>query len=77
MTVEPYDLMRMSHFVNKLELLIDNCPQKSPNEDSQMFLDKDGIPIRVSIPKHQTKDAIEQLKLHIEKLIENERINKK
>ena len=67
-TVEQYDLMRMSHFADKLEILIDNCPRTSLNEDT---------PLRVSVPHFQTKDAIEQLKSHIQKLIANERINKK
>ena len=60
-TVEQYDLMRMSHFADKLEILIDNCPRTSLNEDT---------PLRVSVPHFQTKDAIEQLKLHLEKLLE-------
>ena len=59
-----YDLMRMLHFTKKLELLIDNCPKTQMNDYSQC---------RVSLPKVQTKDAIEQLRIHVEKLIENEK----
>ena len=65
---ELYDLMRALHFAKKLEILIDNCQQSSLTEDT---------PLRVSVPHFQTKDAIEQLKSHIQKLIANERINKK
>ena len=58
---ELYDLMRALHFAKKLEILIDNCQQSSLTEDT---------PLRVSVPHFQTKDAIEQLKLHLEKLLE-------
>jgi len=64
-TVEQYDLMRMSHFADKLELLIDNCPRTSLNENAQL---------RVSVPHFQTKDAIEQIKIHVTKLIEQKEI---
>jgi len=58
--LEPYELMQMLHFVKKLKLLIDNCPRESLNEDN----------VRVSVPLIQTKDAIEQLKSHLDKLVE-------
>ena len=61
--------MRMLHFVNKLELLINNCPCESRNEDAQS---------RVSVPHFQTKDAIEQLKLHLDEIakqIEKEKLS--
>jgi len=54
-----YELMRAKHFVNKLELLIDNCPRKSLNENAQL---------RVSVPHFQTKDAIEQIQLHLDEI---------
>ena len=59
-----YDLLRMSHFIDKLELLVDNCPTSERQEHADTM--------RVSLPHFQTKDAIEQLKTHIQKLIEAE-----
>ena len=59
--LEPYELTQMLHFVNKLGLLIDNCPRDARSEYTDL---------RVSVPLIQTKDAIEQLKSHLDKLVE-------
>ena len=68
MTIEQYDLTRMIHFVNKLEMLIENCPRTLRNEDAQL---------RVSVPEHQTKDAIKEIKLHLDKVLkQNEKLSK-
>jgi hypothetical protein len=58
-----YELARMSHFINKLELLINNCPtsQRSTAADT----------LRVSVPHSQTLDAIEQLKMHLQELLKD------
>ena len=60
-----YDLMRALHFANKLKLLIENCPRTLRNEDA--------FP-RVSVPEYQTKDAIEELKLHLESLLKKRKV---
>ena len=60
--LEPYELMQMLHFINKLKLLIDNCPRTLLNDNNNNGL-------RVSVPLIQTKDAIEQLKSHLNNLV--------
>ena len=59
-----YDLMRMLHFANKLQVVVRNAPRKSLNEHA---------PLRITVPLHETQDAIEQMKLHVERLIETEK----
>ena len=57
-----YELMRAKHFAKKLGLLIDNCPTTERNKNADT--------LRVSLPYSQTKDAIEQLQLHLDEIIE-------
>ena len=59
-----YELARMSHFIDKLELLIDNCPTTESNQNAET--------LRVSIPHYQTKDAIDQIRMHLDELIKKE-----
>jgi len=55
-----YDLARAIHFIGKLKLLVDNCPREQQHtcEDN----------IRISFPLEQTKDAIEQLQIHLDEI---------
>tara|TARA_R110000824_G_scaffold303541_1_gene491278 strand:- start:640 stop:918 length:279 start_codon:yes stop_codon:yes gene_type:complete len=63
-----YDITRAIHFANKLGVMIDGCPisERSKNADT----------LRISVPHFQTKDAIDQIKLHLDEIVkqlENEK----